>query len=93
MPYRLFPELATQVAIESVARSPKRVCLDPMPRALLLGLPVYVELDGDEIVVTRPGTEMMTAYRKTSDRPNLVLKDGSPSGTSVAGLLGPVPAS
>ena len=56
-------------------------------------LNLYVELDGDEIVVTRPGTEMMTAYRKTSDRPNLVLKDGSPNGTSVAGLLGPVPAS
>ena len=26
-----------------------------------------------EIIVTRPGTHMMTAYRKAPDRPNLVL--------------------
>jgi hypothetical protein len=34
---------------------------------------LQVELDGDEIVVTKPDTDMMTAYRKAPDRPNLVL--------------------
>jgi hypothetical protein len=34
---------------------------------------LYVELEGDEIVVTRPGTDFMLAYRKRPDRPNLVL--------------------
>jgi hypothetical protein len=34
---------------------------------------LHVELDGDEIVVTRPGTDMLTSYRKASDRPNLIL--------------------
>ncbi len=34
---------------------------------------LHVELDGDEIVVTKPETDMMTAYRKAPDRPNLVL--------------------
>ena len=34
---------------------------------------LHVELDGDEIVVTKPRTDMMTAYRKAPDRPNLVL--------------------
>ena len=28
---------------------------------------------GEEIIITKPGTEMMTAYRKASDRPNLTL--------------------
>ena len=32
-----------------------------------------VKFDGHEIIVTRPGTDMMTAYRKAPDRPNLVL--------------------
>ena len=27
----------------------------------------------NEIIVTRPGTNMMTAYRKALDRPNLIL--------------------
>ena len=34
---------------------------------------LYVELDGDEIVVTKPASDMMIAYRKAPDRPNLVL--------------------
>jgi hypothetical protein len=34
---------------------------------------LHVELDGDEIVVTRPDADMITAYRKAPDRPNLVL--------------------
>ena len=29
--------------------------------------------DGDEIVVTKPGTDFLLAYRKRSDSPNLVL--------------------
>ena len=32
-----------------------------------------VKFDGHEIIVTRPGTDMMTAYRKAPDRPNLIL--------------------
>ena len=34
---------------------------------------LHVKFDGHEIMVTRPGTDMMTAYRKAPDRPNLVL--------------------
>jgi hypothetical protein len=34
---------------------------------------IEVKFDGDEIVVTRPGTDYMLAYRKRPDRPNLVL--------------------
>jgi hypothetical protein len=34
---------------------------------------VQAKLEGDEIVVTRSGTDFLVAYRKTSDRPNLVL--------------------
>ena len=34
---------------------------------------LHVKFDGHEIIVTRPGTDMMTAYRKAPDRPNLVL--------------------
>ena len=34
---------------------------------------LHVKFDGHEIIVTRPGTDMMTAYRKAADRPNLVL--------------------
>ena len=33
---------------------------------------LHVKFDGHEINVTRPGTDMMTAYRK-GPRPNLVL--------------------
>jgi hypothetical protein len=32
---------------------------------------LHIKFDGHEIVVTRPGTNMMTAYRKAPDRPNL----------------------
>jgi hypothetical protein len=32
-----------------------------------------INFDGDEIIVTRPGTDMMTAYRKAVDMPNLIL--------------------
>jgi hypothetical protein len=32
-----------------------------------------VKFDGSEIIVTRPGTSFMLAFRKTSDRPNLTL--------------------
>ena len=32
---------------------------------------LHVELLGDEIVVTRPGTDFMTAYRKWPDSPML----------------------
>ena len=34
---------------------------------------LHIKFDGHEIIVTRPGTEMMTAYRKAPDRPNLIL--------------------
>ena len=34
---------------------------------------LHVELLGDEIVVTKPGTEFMTAYRKRPDSPTLNL--------------------
>ena len=34
---------------------------------------LHVNFDGHEIIITRPGTDMMTAYRKAADRPNLVL--------------------
>ena len=34
---------------------------------------LHVKFDGHEIIVTRPGTDMMTAYRKRPDSPNLVL--------------------
>ena len=39
------------------------------------GLPYvpYIKFDGFEIIVTRPGTDMMTAYRKAPDTPNLIL--------------------
>ena len=30
---------------------------------------LHIKFDGHEIVVTRPGTNMMTAYRKAPDRP------------------------
>ena len=33
----------------------------------------HIKFDGLEIIVTRPGTNMMTAYRKAPDRPNLIL--------------------
>jgi hypothetical protein len=34
---------------------------------------LHVEFAGDEIVVTQPGTDMMTGYRKAPDGPYLVL--------------------
>ena len=34
---------------------------------------LQIELDGDEIVVTKPRTDFLLAYRKRSDSPNLVL--------------------
>ena len=34
---------------------------------------LHVKFDGHEIIVTRPGTNMMTAYRKRPESPNLVL--------------------
>ena len=34
---------------------------------------LHVKFDGHEIIVTRPGTDMMTAYRKRPHSPNLVL--------------------
>ena len=34
---------------------------------------LHVKFDGHEIIVTRPETDMMTAYRKRPDSPNLVL--------------------
>ena len=34
---------------------------------------LHVKFDGHEIIVTRPETNMMTAYRKAPDRPNLIL--------------------
>ena len=34
---------------------------------------LHIKFDGLEIIVTRPGTNMMTAYRKAPDRPNLML--------------------
>ena len=34
---------------------------------------LHIKFDGHEIIVTRPGTNMMTAYRKAPDMPNLIL--------------------
>ena len=34
---------------------------------------IEVKFDGTEIIVTKPGTDFMLAYRKRSDSPNLVL--------------------
>ena len=34
---------------------------------------LHVELLGDEIVVTKPGTDFLTAYRKRPDSPTLKL--------------------
>lgn len=34
---------------------------------------LQVELDGEEIIVTKPGTDFMMAYRKRPNLPNLVL--------------------
>ena len=34
---------------------------------------LHVKFDGHEIIITRPGTDMMTAYRKAPDMPNMVL--------------------
>jgi hypothetical protein len=34
---------------------------------------LQVELDGEEIVVTKSGTDFMAAYRKGLDSPNLML--------------------
>jgi hypothetical protein len=39
----------------------------------LRAMDLHVKFDGHEIIVTRPGTDMMTAYRKRPDSPNLVL--------------------
>ena len=32
-----------------------------------------VKFDGQEIIITKPGTDFMLAYRKRPDSPNLVL--------------------
>ena len=37
------------------------------------GVEVHVELDGDEIIVTKPGTAFLVAYRKRPDSPTLKL--------------------
>ncbi len=34
---------------------------------------IEVKFDGEEIIVTRPDTDFMLAYRKRPDQPNLVL--------------------
>jgi hypothetical protein len=34
---------------------------------------IEVKFDGEEIIVTKPGTDFMLAYRKRPSRPNLVL--------------------
>jgi hypothetical protein len=34
---------------------------------------IEVKFDGAEIIVTKPGTDFMLAYRKRPDSPNLVL--------------------
>jgi hypothetical protein len=34
---------------------------------------IEVKFDGKEIIVTRPGTDFMTAYRKRPDQPQLIL--------------------
>ena len=34
---------------------------------------LHVKFDGHEIIITRPGTDMMTAYRKAPDWPQLIL--------------------
>ena len=50
---------------ENAALAARRKAAEPMN--------VQVKFDGTEIIVTRPGTDTMTAYRKASDRPNLIL--------------------
>ena len=34
---------------------------------------IEVKFDGEEIIVTRPGTDFVLAYRKRPNQPNLVL--------------------
>ena len=34
---------------------------------------IEVKFDGIEIIVTKPGTDFMLAYRERPDRPNLIL--------------------
>jgi hypothetical protein len=51
---------------------------------------IKVELDGDEIVVTKPGTDFLLAYRKRSDSPNLVLARGREKPTVTSTELGRV---
>jgi hypothetical protein len=38
---------------------------------------LVVVLDGDEIVVTKPGTLLLLAYRKSIDEPRLILTRSS----------------
>ena len=38
-----------------------------------LNMDIEVKFDGKEIIVTKPGTDFMLAYRKRPDSPNLVL--------------------
>ena len=45
----------------------------PFPFVIRFIMELEVKFDGKEIIVTRPGTDMMTAYRKAADRPNLIL--------------------
>jgi hypothetical protein len=40
---------------------------------LSLGMDIKVELVGEEIVVTRPGTDFVLGYKKNPDSPNLFL--------------------
>jgi len=42
---------------------------------------LHVKFDGHEIIITRPGTDMMTAYRKAPERPN---QSGRSSGSASA---------
>jgi hypothetical protein len=39
---------------------------------LLWCMDIKVEIDGEEIVVTKTGTDFLLAYRKEPDSPNLV---------------------
>ena len=34
---------------------------------------IEVKFDGEEIIINKPGTDFMLAYRKRADRPNLLL--------------------
>lgn len=68
---RLFAFTAEIDHCESLARAERR--LRPAPFVIRFIMDLEVKFDGEEIIVTKPGTDFMLAYRKRPHSPNLVL--------------------